>query len=111
MLNTCHPCPQSTFTDPTKLKKLITKIMNKTIFKRLFCDNEWRKLENVKNYQSHQRVITLKSNQVHLQALENSNSFLECSEIKIIHAIILAEKSATQLPQKVHKIVQQFSDR
>jgi hypothetical protein len=67
-------------------------------------------LENVRNYQSDQRVITRKIienyNLWEIPTLSTKNSV-----IKIIHAIILAEKSATQLPQKVHEIVQQFSDR
>jgi hypothetical protein len=93
------------------LKKLITKIIKKTIFKRLFCENEWWKLENVKKLSITSTFHHTKIKSVHLQALEISNPFLEYSVIEIIHAIILAEKSATQLPQKVHEIVQQFSDR
>jgi squalene cyclase len=68
-------------------------------------------LENVKNYQSGQRVITLKSKQCNYNLWEMPTLSTKYSVIKIIHAIILAEKSATQLPQKVHEIVQQFSDR
>jgi hypothetical protein len=66
----------------------------------------WKMLEiiNQINELSHEKSLKITT-------CGNSNPFLENSVIKIIHAIILTEKSATQLPQKVHEIVQQFSDR
>jgi hypothetical protein len=86
--------------------------MNKPIFKRLFCDNEWWNFQNVKNYQSVQRVITRTSYRCNYNLWEfQPFPSTKYSVIKIIHAIILTEKSAAQLPQKVHKIVQQFNDR